>query len=86
MWLNLTLFNQSALFSEVRQLEHALLQLTHQVDELLMAVKHMLSEKLPLTITSPRVFHNILRNISVFPIITYSLPVPDLITFTCITD
>ena len=34
MWLNLTLFNQNALFTVIRELEFALIQLTHQVDEL----------------------------------------------------
>ena len=42
MWLNLTLFNQSALFTVIRELEYALLQLTHLVDELLMAVQYTL--------------------------------------------
>jgi len=32
MWLNLTLFNQSVLFTVIQELEYALLQLTHQVD------------------------------------------------------
>jgi hypothetical protein len=64
MWLNLTLFNQSALFRVIRELEYALLQLTHQVNELLMAVQHSLSGKLPKTIMSPNVLHSILRNIS----------------------
>jgi len=40
MWLNLTLFNQSVLFTVIRQLEFALIQLTYQVDELQMAVQH----------------------------------------------
>jgi len=43
MWLNLTLFNQSALFTVIRELEYALLQLTYQVYELLMAVQYTLS-------------------------------------------
>jgi len=43
MWVNLTLFNQSALFAVIRELEVALIQLTHQVDELQMAVQHSLS-------------------------------------------
>jgi len=64
MWLNLTLFNQSALFTVIRELEYALLQLTHQVDELQMAVQHSLSGKLPMTILSPNILHSILRNIS----------------------
>ena len=50
MWLNLTLFNQSALFTVIRELEYGLLQLTHQVDELLMAVQYTLSGKLSIAI------------------------------------
>ena len=49
MWVNLTLFNQSALFTIILELEIALIQLTHQVDELQMAVQHSLSGKLPMT-------------------------------------
>jgi len=64
MWLNLALFNQSSLFIVVRELEFALIQLTHQVDELQMAVQHSLSGKLPLTILSPNILHSVLRNIS----------------------
>jgi len=64
LWLNLTLFNQSVLFTVIRELEYALLQLTHQVDELLMAVQYTLSGKLPITIISPNVLHGTLRNIS----------------------
>jgi hypothetical protein len=64
MWLNLSLFNQSALFTIIRELEYSLLHLTHQVDELLMAVKHSLFGKLPMTIFSPNILHSILRKIS----------------------
>ena len=64
MWLNLTSFNQSALFTVIRELEYALLQLTHQVDELPMAVQYTLSGKLPITILGPNVLNSILRNIS----------------------
>jgi hypothetical protein len=64
MWLNLTLFNQSALFTVIREFENAVLQLTHQVDTLLNAVQYTLSEKLPITINGPNVLHSILRNIS----------------------
>ena len=64
MWLNLTLLNQSALFTVIRELEFALIQLTHQVDELQMAVQHSLSGKLSMSILGPNVLHSILRNIS----------------------
>jgi len=66
MWLNLTLFNHSPLFTVIRELEYALLQLTHQVDELLMAVQYTLSGKLLMTIICPNVLYSILRNVSVF--------------------
>jgi len=76
MWLNLTLFNQSALFTVIRELEYALLQLTHQVNELLMAVQHSLSGKLPMTIVSPNILHSILRNISLCLPENYELIAP----------
>ena len=55
MWLNLTLLNQSALFTVIRELEFALIQLTRQVDELQMAVQHSLSGKLSMSILGPNV-------------------------------
>jgi hypothetical protein len=73
MWLNLTLLNQSALFTVIRELEYALLQLTHQVDTLLNAVQYTLSGKLPITIIGLNVLHSILRNISLCLPETYEL-------------
>jgi hypothetical protein len=73
MWLNLTLLNQSALFTVIRELEYALLQLTHQVDTLLNAVQYTLSGKLPITIIGPNVLRSILRNISLCLPETYEL-------------
>jgi hypothetical protein len=57
-WLNVTLYKQSTLFIVIRQLEYALLQLTHQVDELI-AVQYTLTGKLPMTIVGPNVLNNI---------------------------
>ena len=48
----------------IRELEYALLQLTYQVDKLLMAVQYTLSGKFPITIIGPNVLYSILRNIS----------------------
>jgi len=73
MWLNLTLFNQSKLFTVIRELEYVLLQLTHQLDELLMAVQYTLSGKLPITIIGPNILHSILRNISLCLLENYEL-------------
>jgi hypothetical protein len=41
-WLNMTIYNRSVLFLVIRQVEFALLQLTQQVDEMLVAVQHIL--------------------------------------------
>jgi hypothetical protein len=87
MWLNLTLFNQCALFTVIRQLKYALLQLTHQVDELLMTVQYTLSGKLPMSIIGPKVSHSILRNISLCLTENYEfIALPYLVTFTCIMN
>ena len=57
----------------VRQLEYALLQLTLQVDELIVAIQHTISGKVPITIIGPNVLHNILKNISLYSPDSYEL-------------
>jgi len=47
MWLNLSMSKQSRSFMVIRQLDFTLLQLTHQIDKLLMVMQYTLSEKLP---------------------------------------
>jgi hypothetical protein len=64
LWFNATFLNHSLLFNLIKQLEFSLLQLSLQVDELLLAIHNTLSGKLPITIIGPNVLHNILRNIS----------------------
>jgi len=64
LWLNLTVHSKSKVYMAVGQLEFALLQLTQQVEELLAAVQHTLQGKLPVTLISPSVLHNIIRNVS----------------------
>jgi hypothetical protein len=61
-WFYMTIYN-SVLFLVIRQIEFAFLQLTQQVDEMLVAVQHILLGKLPVTIVNPKILHNILRNI-----------------------
>jgi hypothetical protein len=61
--LNMTIYNRSVLFLVIRQIKFVLIQLTQQVDEMLVAVQHMLLGKLPVTIVNPKILHNILRNI-----------------------
>jgi hypothetical protein len=86
MWLISASFNQSALFTVIRELEYALLQLNRQEDQLLTAVHLMLSGKLPLSLISPHVLHNILISPYAYPRITNSLPVPSLIASTSIIN
>jgi hypothetical protein len=87
MWLNLTLFNQNALFTVIRELEYAFLQLTRQVDELLTVVQLTLSGKLPLSLISP-MFYATYFGIPpyVCPRITNSLPVPSFIASTSVIN
>jgi len=63
-WLNMMIYNHNVLFFVIRQIEFALVQLTQQVDEMLVAVQHILLGKLPITIANPKNLHNMLRNIS----------------------
>ena len=44
LWLNMNFFNHSSLFMLVTQLEYSLLQLTLQVDELIVAKQHNFKE------------------------------------------
>jgi hypothetical protein len=63
-WLNMTIYNNSVLFLVGRQIELALLQLTQQVDEMLVAVQNILLGILPISIANPKILQNILCNIS----------------------
>jgi hypothetical protein len=64
MLLNLTTYNQSAIYMAVRQLEFSLLQLTQLIDSLLAAVQCVLHGKLPLSLIGPSILQGILRNVS----------------------
>jgi hypothetical protein len=47
MWLNLHLFDQSKIFTAIRELEFALLHLIQREDELFAAIQHAIQGKLP---------------------------------------
>jgi len=55
LWLNMTIYGQSALFMTFRQLELAVLQLTEQLDELMDAVQFVIVAKLPVNLINPTV-------------------------------
>jgi hypothetical protein len=60
LWLNMTIYGQSALFMTIRQLELAVLQQTQQLD----AVQSIIIGKLPVNLMNPTTLHNILKNFS----------------------
>ena len=64
IWLNYTLHGQSELFTAVRQVEFALLQMTQQVSDLISAAQSVLQGRLPMSLVNPTTLQNILRNIS----------------------
>ena len=67
-WLNVTLQNYNELYTVIRQLEFALLQVIYQTDKLTGAIQCVLQGKLPISLISPTTLQGILRNISLqFP-------------------
>ena len=64
LWLNLTIHGQITLFTTIRQLEFAILQLTQQFDEMTNAVQHVILGKVPISLINPFTLHGILKNIS----------------------
>jgi len=63
VWLNVTLQNYSELYTVIRQLEFALLQMIHHFDRLLGSVQSVLQSKLPTSLINPTMLQGILRNI-----------------------
>jgi hypothetical protein len=66
LWLNMTIYGQSALFTKIRQLELTALQLTQQLDELMDAIHSIIMGKLPINFINPTTLHNILKNVSLY--------------------
>jgi len=64
IWFNYTLHGQSELFTAVRQVEFALLQMIQQVIDLISAVQSVLQGKLPMNLINPTTLQDILRNVS----------------------
>jgi len=56
LFLNLTIHGQSTLFTTIRQLEFTFLRFTQQIDELINAVQHIITRKLPLSLVSPLLY------------------------------
>jgi hypothetical protein len=65
-WLNATIFNQTSIFNYIRQLELEVLELQMRVKELVHGVEQSLTGRLSLSLISPDVLLEILRNITFF--------------------
>jgi len=64
VWLNIILQNYSELYTVIRQLEFALLQMIHHSDRLLGAIQRVLQGKLPISLINNITLQGILRNLS----------------------
>jgi len=64
MWLNVTVYAQSELFSTIRQLDFALLRLIQQLDELPSVIQSAIHGSLSISLVNPTVLLNILTNAS----------------------
>jgi len=64
LWLNVNLRNYSDLYTVIKQLEFAVLQLIYQTDELIGTIQRVLQGKLPISLISPTTLQGILRNAS----------------------
>ena len=64
MWLNITVYAQSELFTTVRQLEFALLRVIQQLDELSSALQSAIQGRLSISLITPTTLLNMLKNVS----------------------
>ena len=63
MWLNITVYAQSELFTTIRQLEFALLRLIQQLDELSSALQSAVQGRLSVSLITPKTLLNMLKNV-----------------------
>jgi hypothetical protein len=63
-WLNVTLHGQNKLYTAIRQLKLALLQLTWEIDDLFDTVQCVIHGKLPVNFVTPTVLQNVLNNVT----------------------
>jgi len=65
-WLNYTLYNHSSIFTYIRQLEFAILQVRTMVKEVLISLDSTMTGKLSMNLIPPVMLRNILMNVT-FP-------------------
>ena len=72
-WLNYTLYNQSSIFTYVRQLEFAILELRTLVKEVLISLDSTMTGKLSMNLIPPVMLRNILKNVTSYFLDGYTL-------------
>ena len=73
-WLNYTLYNQSSIFSYVRQFEFAILELRNLVKEVLISLASTMTGKLSVNAIPPVTVRNILKNVTSYLPAGYTEP------------
>jgi len=63
LWLNLTVYGQSELFTMIRQLIFSIIQLTERLDELTNAIQYVVMGSVPANLINPTTLYNILKNL-----------------------
>ena len=63
-WLNITVYAQSELFTNIWQLEFALLRLIQQMDELFNAIQSAIQGRLSISLITTTILLNIIKNVS----------------------
>jgi hypothetical protein len=65
LWLNLTMYGQSEIFTRIRRFEFSILRLTQRLDELTNAIQYyVVMGSLPSNLIDPTTLYNILKNVS----------------------
>jgi hypothetical protein len=72
-WLNSTMCNQTIIFTYIRQLEFALIQLEMEIQNLTNGLEFLFHGKLPINLINTNTSYSFLRNVSVLLPEDYSL-------------
>jgi hypothetical protein len=62
--MNSSIYNQTIIFTGIRQLEFAIVQLQREIQNFMMGLEGIFFGKLPITLIPPTTLSSILRNVS----------------------
>jgi hypothetical protein len=63
-WINATIYNQTSLFTCIRELEFAILQLQTQIRDIMYGIENTLSGRLSMSLIPPETLFKLLKNVS----------------------